>query len=81
MCALTKSKGDGHLLFAYGLLQLSYVSVDLRIDFSSGFKKRVGMNTYRVVGSLRKPDLLLRSPHNFFQQPTNMSQVPSCAFG
>jgi hypothetical protein len=41
---------------------------------------RAERGTYRVVGGLRKADLLLRSPHNFFHQPTNMSQVPSCGF-
>ncbi len=43
-------------------------------------EKRTKTGTYGVVGSLREANLLLRSPHDFFHQPTNMTQVPTCGF-
>ena len=70
--ALAEAEGDGHLLFADGLFEEAYVSVDLR--FASRSKWRGGTEkkqtvAYRVVGCLREADLLLRSAHDLVHQP------------
>ena len=82
--ALAEAEGDGHFLFADGLVEEAYVSVDLRKMKSKmprsfvrvtsmGWAKRRGekkkLSTYRVVGRLREADFLLRAAHDLLHQP------------
>jgi len=79
--ALAEAEGDGHFLFADGLVEEAYVSVDLRkikgkhhvrsfVRMGSAKRRRQKkLSTYRVVGRLREADFLLRAAHDLLYQP------------
>ena len=78
--ALAEAEGDGHFLFADGLVEEAYVSVDLRKikgkiprSFvrmgSARWRRKKKLSTYRVVGRLREADFLLRAAHDLLYQP------------
>ena len=66
--ALPEAEGEGHLLFADGLVEEADVSVDLRTGITSRFRRRCGgeleLATYRVIDGLRESDFFLRSAHD-----------------
>lgn len=85
MRALAEAEGEGHFLFADGLVEETNVSVDLRkmekkrqattfvrvasMGLGEGEKKNKQLSTYRVVGRLREADFLLRTAHDLLDQP------------
>ena len=70
MCALSETEGEGHLLFADGLVEEAYVSVDLRMGGLEGGERELGLVTYRIIDGLRESDLFLGSAHDLLHQPT-----------
>lgn len=80
MSALAEAEGYGHFLFADGLVEEAYVSVDLReikanttfirvASMGSAKRRRKELATYRIVRRLRDADFFLRAAHDLLHQP------------
>jgi hypothetical protein len=71
--ALPKAEGEGHFLFADGLVEETDVSVHLQktgIASRAWSKRELGtLDAYRVIDGLRESNLFLRTAHDLLHQP------------